>query len=43
MTFSFFLLDINICNFADDMTPFVWDETLGSVIELEGDSDFAIF
>ena len=35
----FFLQDINICNFADDVTPFVCDETLESVLnKLEGNS-----
>ena len=36
----FFLQDINICNFADETTPFVCDETLESVLdELEGNSE----
>ena len=35
----FFLQDINICNFSDDVTPFVCDETLESVQnKLEGNS-----
>ena len=42
--FFFFLQDINICNFADDTTPFVCDETLESVLDkLEGNSELAIF
>ena len=33
----FFLQDINICNFADDTTPFICDETLERVLDkLEG-------
>ena len=36
----FFLQDINICNFADDTTPFVCNKTLESVLdELEGNSN----
>ena len=36
----FFLQDINICNLADETTPFVCDETLESVLdELEGNSE----
>ena len=41
---SFFLQDINICNFANDTTSFVCDETLESVLDkLEGNSELAIF
>ena len=40
----FFLQDINICNFADDTTPFVFDETLESVLDkLERNSELAMF
>ena len=40
----FFLQDINICNFADDTTPFVCNEILESVLDkLEGNSELAIF
>ena len=40
----FFLQDINICNFANDTTSFVCDETLESVLDkLEGNSELAIF
>ena len=46
MTFSFFfffLQDIDICNFANDMTPFVCYETLESVLhKLEGNSELTI-
>ena len=39
-----FLQYINICNFADDTTPFVCNETLESVLDkLEGNSERAIF
>ena len=39
-----FLQDINICNFADDTTPFACDKTLESVLDkLEGNSKLAIF
>ena len=39
----FFLLDINICNFADDTTPLVCDETLESVLDkLGGNSELVI-
>ena len=41
---SFFLQDINIFNFADDTTPFVFDETLESALDkLEENSKLAIF
>ena len=40
----FFLQDTIICNFSDDTTPFVCDETLESVLDkLEGNSKLAIF
>ena len=40
----FFLQDINICNFVNDTTSFVCDETLESVLDkLEGNSELAIF
>ena len=42
--FLLFSQDINICNFADDTTPFVYNEALESVLdELEGNSRLAIF
>ena len=38
------LQGINICNFADETTPFVCDEKLESVLDkLEGNSELAIF
>ena len=40
----FFLQGINICNFADDTTPFVCNETLKSVLDkLEGNSELESF
>ena len=40
----FFLQDINIFNFADDMIPFVCDETLERVLDkLERNSELTIF
>ena len=39
--FFFFLKDINICNFADDTTPFVCGERL--LDKLEGNSELVIF
>ena len=39
-----FLQDINICNYDDETTPFVCDETLESVLEkLEGNSELEVF
>ena len=45
LNYLFFCLeDINICNFADDTTPFVCDETLETVLDKsEGNSELAIF
>ena len=41
---SFFLQEINICNFADDTTSFICDETLESVLDkLERNSELEIF
>ena len=40
----FFLQDISICNFADDATPFLCDETLENALDkLEGNSELVIF
>ena len=40
----FILWDVNICNFADDTTFFVWNVALKSVLDkLEGNSELAIF
>ena len=42
--FSFFLQDVNIFNFADDITPFFGDETLENVLDkFEGNSELAYF
>ena len=40
----FFLQYINMCNFADDMTPFVRNEALESVLDkLKGNSELVSF
>ena len=40
----FFSQSINICNFADDTTPFLCNVTVLSVLDnLEGNSELAIF